>query len=99
MTGADFSTLSTDSFAENAEFYLKVYPNPSATSFKLNYISSNNENVKVAAYDLTGKLVESRNVKYADINDQEIGNDYNAGVYIVTLKQGNISKSVKVIKN
>ena len=99
LTGADFSTLSTDSFAENAEFYLKVYPNPSATSFKLNYISSNNENVKVAAYDLTGKLVESRNVKYADINDQEIGNDYNAGVYIVTLKQGNISKSVKVIKN
>lgn len=98
-TGADFSTLGTDSFASNAEFSLKVYPNPSANSFKLNYISSSNENMKVAAYDFTGKLLESRNVKYEDINNQEIGNGYNAGVYLVVLKQGNITKTVRVIKN
>ncbi len=77
----------------------KVYPNPSANSFKLNYISSSDEDVKVSAYDLTGRLLESRNVEYSDINNQEIGNSYNAGVYIVVLKQGDISKSVRVIKN
>ena len=101
LTGADFTdaSLGTDNYIASSEFSLVVYPNPSATSFKLNYFSSSNENVKVAAYDLTGKLVESRNVKYADINNQEIGNDYNAGVYIVILKQGSISKSVRVIKN
>lgn len=99
LTGADFTTLGTDNYIASSEFSLVVYPNPSASTFKLNYLSSSNEDVKVAAYDLTGRLVESRNVKYADISNQEIGNNYNAGVYIVTLKQGNVSKSVKVIKN
>lgn len=98
LTGADFTTLSNEKFASNAEFSLEVYPNPSVNSFKLNYSSSSNEDVKVATYDLTGKLVESINVKYADINDQVMGNDYNAGVYILVLKQGNINKSLKVIK-
>ena len=99
LTGADFSTLGTNNFIASSEFSLVVYPNPTTNSFKLNYFSSSNENVKVAAYDLTGKLLESRNIKYEEINNQEIGNGYNAGVYIVVLKQGNISKSVKVIKN
>ena len=98
LTGADFTTLANEKFASNAEFSLEVYPNPSVNSFKLNYSSSSNEDVKVATYDLTGKLVESLNVKYADINDQVMGNDYNAGVYILVLKQGNINKSLKVIK-
>ena len=88
----DFKTVASD-------FSLRVYPNPTATSFKLNYISSNNEDVKVTAFDLTGKLIESRTVKYANINSQEIGNGYNAGIYIVVLKQANIVKTVRVIKN
>jgi hypothetical protein len=98
LTGADFKTLANEKFASNAEFSLEVYPNPSVNSFKINYSSSSNEDVKVATYDITGKLVESINVKYADINDQVMGNDYNAGVYILVLKQGNINKSLKVIK-
>jgi hypothetical protein len=98
-TGADFSTLGNEKFASNSEFSLKVYPNPSASSFKINYISSSDEEVKITAYDLTGRMLESRKVQYADINDQEIGNDYTAGVYIVVLKQGNIDKSIRVIKN
>ena len=98
LTGADFTTLGTDNFIASSEFSLVVYPNPSASSFKLNYISTSDENVKVAAYDLTGRLLESRNVKYEEINNQEIGNGYNSGVYIVVLKQGKITKTVRVIK-
>lgn len=99
LTGADFSTLSNESFVSDAEFSLTVYPNPSAESFKINYISSSNDDVNVAAYDLTGKLVESRNVKFEDINNQVVGNDYNAGVYILVVKQANVTKAIKVIKN
>jgi len=101
LTGANFTdaSLGTDNFIESSEFSLVVYPNPSASTFKLNYFSSNNEDVKVEAYDLNGRMLESRNVEYAEINNQEIGNGYTAGVYIVVLKQGNISKTVKVIKN
>ncbi|MDD5148965.1 MAG: T9SS type A sorting domain-containing protein [Flavobacterium sp.] len=100
-TGADFTgvSLGTDNFIASSEFSLVVYPNPSASTFKLNYISSSNEKVKVDAYDLTGRLLESRNVEYTNINNQEIGNGYAPGVYIVVLKQGNITKSVRVIKN
>lgn len=99
LSGADFTTLSNDNFIASAEFSLNVYPNPSASSFKLNYFSSSNEDVKVTSYDLTGKMVQSLNVKYDNINDQEIGNDYTPGVYVVVLNQGKISKSVRVIKN
>jgi hypothetical protein len=44
-------------------------------------------------------MIQSLNVKYENINDQEIGNDYTPGVYVVVLNQGKISKSVRVIKN
>lgn len=99
LSGADFSTLSNDNFIASAEFSLNVYPNPSSSSFKLNYFSSSNEDVKVTSYDLTGRMIQSLNVKYENINDQEIGNDYTPGVYVVVLNQGKISKSVRVIKN
>jgi hypothetical protein len=99
LSGADFTGLSNDNFIASAEFSLNVYPNPSSSSFKLNYFSSSNEDVKVTSYDLTGRMIQSLNVKYENINDQEIGNDYTPGVYVVVLNQGKISKSVRVIKN
>ncbi len=98
LTGADFTTLANEKFASNAEFSLKVYPNPTSDSFRLNYISSSNEDVNVTAYDITGKTIESLNVDYDAINDQQIGNDYAPGVYLISLKQGDINKTVRVIK-
>jgi len=98
LTGADFTTLSNEKFAANAEFSLKVYPNPSSDSFKINYISSSTEEVKLAAYDITGKTIETLNVDYDAINDQQIGNDYAPGVYLISLKQGDINKTIRVIK-
>jgi hypothetical protein len=99
LSGADFAGLSNDNFIASSEFSLNIYPNPSATSFKVNYFSSINEDVKVTSYDLTGKMIQSLNVKYENINNQEIGTDYTPGVYVVVLNQGKISKSVRVIKN
>lgn len=98
LTGADFSILANEKFASNAEFSLKVYPNPSTDSFKINYVSSSNEVVKLATYDITGKTIESLSVDYDAINDQQIGNDYAPGVYLISLKQGDINKTIKVIK-
>ncbi|QBN19328.1 T9SS type A sorting domain-containing protein [Flavobacterium nackdongense] len=98
LTGADFTTLSNEKFVANAEFSLKVYPNPSSDSFKINYSSSNIEVVKLAAYDITGKTIETLNVDYDAINNQQIGNDYAPGVYLISLKQGDINKTIRVIK-
>ena len=98
LSGADFTTLANEKFASNAEFSLKVYPNPSSDSFKFDYVSSSNEKVKVTAYDITGKTVKSIAVDYAEINEQTIGNDFTPGVYVIVLKQGDINKTVRVIK-
>jgi hypothetical protein len=98
LTGADFTTLANEKFVSNAEFSLQVYPNPTVNSFKLNYTSSSNEDVTVASYDLTGKLIQTLSVDYDAINDQQIGNDYAPGVYLISLKQGDINKTVRVIK-
>lgn len=98
LTGADFSTLSNDNFIANAEFSLNVYPNPSSESFKLNFVSDSNEKVNVTAYDITGKTVKSINVDYAVINEQTIGSEFTPGVYLIALKQGNVEKTVRVIK-
>jgi hypothetical protein len=98
LTGADFSTLSNEKFVSNAEFSLKVYPNPSTESFKINYISSSNEVVKLVTYDITGKTIEFISVDYEAINDKQLGNDYAPGVYLISLNQGDIHKTVRVIK-
>jgi hypothetical protein len=101
-TGASFTdpSLETKDFTVAiSEFFLTVYPNPYTSSFKLNYTSSSDASVTVAIYDLTGRLLETRKVQYTDINDQEMGSEFTPGVYIVVLKQSNISKSVRVVKN
>lgn len=102
-SGADFGdkvlTLKVNDIHLNSEFNLKPYPNPSSTNFKLNSTSSSNEDVEITIYDFTGKLIESRHAKYEEVNDQKIGNNYNTGVYMISLKQGEMVKTVKVIKN
>jgi hypothetical protein len=102
-TGADFTdaaiVLSTNNFNSNeVKSTLTVYPNPFSESFKLHFTSTSSDDVKVVAYDVTGRTIETRNVNFADINNQELGSNYQSGMYIVVLKQGEISKSFRVIK-
>ena len=102
-TGADFTdasiVLSTNNFTSNEiKSTLTVYPNPFSESFKLHFTSTSSDDVKVVAYDVTGRTIETRNVNFADINNQELGSNYQSGMYIVVIKQGEISKSFRVIK-
>lgn len=99
-TGADFtdSNLGTNDFADDSNASFMAYPNPFVNSFKLHFVSSITDDIKVAAYDLTGRLIESQKVKYNEINNLEIGNNFNAGVYIVMVNQGKITKSYRIIK-
>lgn len=101
LSGADFtdSSLATVDFTDsNQESSLKAYPNPFENSFKLSFVSLNYDEVNLNAYDLTGRLIESRKINFSDINNQEFGTNYQSGMYILVLKQGGISKSFRVIK-
>ena len=101
-TGASFTDtyLGTENFVPTTAVSssLKSYPNPFTDSFKLSFESSSTEEVSLNAYDLTGRLIESHKLNYSDVNNQEFGNNYQSGMYIIVLKQGEISKSFRVIK-
>jgi hypothetical protein len=100
LSGADFTdiaTLGTPTF-ENNVASLVIAPNPFNSNFKIYFTSVNSDDVNVSVYDITGRLIESSNVKFLEINNSEFGNNYNAGVYIVVLKQAGVSKSFRVIK-
>jgi hypothetical protein len=97
-TGGGLSFLGTETFNPVASASLKSYPNPFTISFKLSFESTSTEEVSLNAYDLTGRLIETRSINYSDVNNQEFGNDYQSGMYIIVLKQADITKSFRVIK-
>ena len=82
--------LSTEDFELDE---LKLYPNPTRTSFKIN---SNTSNVEV--YDITGKLVKSFSGEFNSSNEFDIV-DLKTGVYIVKVENNNNqSMTTKLVK-
>jgi len=97
-TGSSFTFLANETFTTIASASLKSYPNPFTSSFRLSFESNSTEEVSLNAYDLTGRIVESHKLNYNEVNNQEFGANYQSGMYILVLKQGEITKSFRVIK-
>ena len=99
-TGANVTDISLggETIILNHSTSIKSYPNPYSTSFRLNFESTSSEAVNLNVYDLTGRVVESHQMNYNEVNNQEFGSNYQSGMYIIELKQGEISKSFRVIK-
>jgi len=90
------SALATPQFEVNP---LQVSPNPFNSSFQLHFETISNESVKVKVYDMLGKLVDDLNVDASDINTTEIGQNYQDGIYNVSVSQGDKTQHARVIKN
>jgi hypothetical protein len=73
-------------------------PNPFASDFRIDVITSSQDNISVKVYDMLGRLVESREVKVSDLNTTKVGSHYPAGVYNVIVSQSGIVKTLRVIK-
>ena len=104
-TGADFTdadlaaaTLSNNSIV-NPEISTSVYPNPFNDNFKIGFASNSSDDIRVSVYDLTGKMVETTTISVSNINGYELGLNYNPGLFLVVVKQGETSKTFKVMKN
>jgi hypothetical protein len=98
-SGASFTDsllLSSESFTNN--FASSVYPNPYSDSFKIQFASLSSDDVQITSYDITGRQIESKSMNASDINNIELGNNYNTGIYLVVLKQAGNSKTFKVVK-
>ena len=81
-----------------APFSVKAYPNPYTETFNLSLTTSSEDKVSIVVYDMTGRLIERRDVRPSDMVEQQIGDRYPSGVYNVVVTQGEEVKTVRVIK-
>ena len=81
----------------NGSLKIQAYPNPSATEFNLVLNGFNNlEKVNVTVTDMMGRVVYQTN-GIAKMQFR-FGKEFLSGMYIVNVKQGTESKSIKLIK-
>lgn len=96
MTSANPTPRQTNN--EVSVFEVIAYPNPFATAFKLDINTSFDDTIGIKVYDMIGRLIESQDVNTDQINSQEIGSKYPAGVYNIVISQGDVVKTLRVIK-
>jgi hypothetical protein len=79
-------------------FTAVVYPNPFAETFGINIVTASEEDITVKVYDMTGRLLESRNESLLDMQTMQVGERYPSGVYNIIVSQGVDVKTLRVIK-
>jgi len=84
--------------AISSNFDAKAYPSPFTESFKINAITLSDEKVEIQVYDMIGKLLEVSCHNVSDLEFQEIGQNYQTGVYNVVVIQGDSVKTLRVLK-
>lgn len=80
------------------DFNVVTYPNPFMENFNLSLTSISEEKVIVMVYDMTGKLLEKKEVVPSELSELQVGNNFASGVYNVIVSQGTTTKSIRVIK-
>jgi hypothetical protein len=81
-----------------APFGVVVYPNPFAETINLNLTTTSEAKVAVVVYDMTGKLVEQREVSPSEVSELQIGDRFPSGVYNIVVTQGEEVKTLRVVK-
>lgn len=76
-----------------------AFPNPFETSFRLDFVSDSEEMIEIKVFDATGKVVEGLQVTKGELPELKFGENYQPGMYLLTVLQGTHSKHLKVIKN
>ncbi|MFZ4672312.1 MAG: T9SS type A sorting domain-containing protein, partial [Flavobacterium sp.] len=79
-------------------FDVIAYPNPYTETINLSLTTSTEDKVSIMVYDMTGRLIERREVRPSDMVEQQIGDRYPSGVYNVVLNQGEEVKTLRVVK-
>lgn len=76
---------------------MTAMPNPSRTYFTLKIQSNSKEVVQLRVLDLSGRIVETRNGMVPNTTFH-IGNNFQAGIYLVEVTQGKQRQILKLIK-
>jgi hypothetical protein len=81
-----------------APFGVVAYPNPFAENFNLSMTTTSEATVGVKVYDMTGRLIEQRDVTPSEVPDLNVGDRYPSGVYNIIVTQGEEVKNLRVVK-
>jgi subtilisin-like proprotein convertase family protein len=88
-------TLANDDF-EIKDFV--VYPNPNNGDFNVKFSSNSNEEIKIAVHDMRGREIFNRSYANTGFIDQNLQlDDVQAGVYLVTVQDGNRKEVKKIV--
>ena len=83
---------------KDLSFDAVAFPNPFADSFSLELTTSLDAPIAVKVYDMTGRLLENKNVSASDMESVAVGQGFPSGVYNVIVSQGEAVKTIRVIK-
>lgn len=81
----------------SASFAVKVSPNPSRSTFRIETKTSSDANVLIRIIDQTGRVINTYNNPYAK-QPVMVGENLLPGVYFAQVKQGQNVQTVKLIK-
>ena len=93
--GAAAKTIA--SVVNDVELGLLASPNPFITDLHVRIVSHTYDYADLVIYDLSGRVVETRSHQAVG-RDISVGRSLAAGIYVVEVKQGEVSEKVKVIK-
>ncbi len=80
------------------DFNVVASPNPYSENFNLSLTTSSEDIVNVLIYDMTGKLIDKRDLRPREVPELQIGDHYPSGVYNIVVTQGEKAKALRVVK-
>ena len=83
---------------EPVSFNVIASPNPFTENFTFRLTTAIEDNVTVLVYDMTGKLLDKREVSPSELSEFQVGNNFSSGVYNVIVSQGENVKTMRVVK-
>lgn len=93
------TTSITNPNIEEAIEGIKVFPNPNTGDFWVAFNSDSNEAIKIGLFDIRGRLIfENNYTNLGGVFREEIKlNGLRSGMYILTIRDGNIETKRKII--
>lgn len=89
------TTLSTENFGLTD---FKIYPNPNNGNFNVQFNSESSNEIKIGVHDLRGRQIFNKSYQNTGLFSQSLElNDVQAGVYLVTVQDGDKKEVKKIV--